>query len=316
MRVAFFGTSGFAVPSLRRLVRAGHAVGPIVTAPPRPSGRGRRIEPNPVELAAAELGLPVLAPDSPDDDAFLDGLRRAAPAIAALVAYGFILKQPLLDLPRLGFLNVHPSLLPAYRGAAPIQRALMDGVAETGVSVMAMSRRVDSGDIVSQERVAVGPDETAGELTRRLAETGARLLDAAVAAIAEDRLGRTPQEESLATPAPKISKNDRPLDWTEPAARLHNRVRALSPEPGATTSIRGRQLVILRTRRAPGTSPAPAGTLLPITPPPGTGDPDGVLVATGSGLLELLELKPAGKRPMPARAFVNGLRPEPGEKLQ
>ncbi|MCX6843837.1 MAG: methionyl-tRNA formyltransferase [candidate division WOR-3 bacterium] len=307
MRVAFFGTSEFAVPALRALVERGHQVGPVVTAPARPSGRGRKLVPSPVEEEARALGLAILAPEDPNDDAFLKDLAAHRPDVAVLAAYGCILKAPLLRLPPRGFLNIHPSLLPSYRGAAPIQRAVLAGEHETGVTIIVLSEQVDAGDIVKQVTVAIGPDETAGELSHRLAATGARLVLEALTRLEKDTGSRTPQDAGLATRAPKIGKSERNIDWREAAQRIHNRIRALSPEPGAVTSFRERRIVLLRSRLHETPEHGEPGLLLL--------QHQGLLVATGGGAIEIAELKPEGSRVQTGADFRNGHRPVPGERL-
>ena len=305
MRVSFFGTSEFAVPTLRALVAAGHEVRPVVTAPPKPSGRGRRLMPSPVETCAQELGLEVMAPQTPNAPEFVSSLKSGQPDIGVLVAYGFILRQPLLDAPRLGFLNVHPSLLPAFRGAAPIQRALMAGMKHTGVSVIAMARAVDAGDVVARVVVDIEPDETSGDLSARLSDIGARLLLESLQRVGVGSLARIAQDPTLVTNAPKIRKSDRVVDWTRTAEQVHDAIRGLSPDPGAVTTFRNRQLVLLRARMASGT--AEPGQLV--------ADGGDLKVGTGSGLVELLELRPEGGRTQTGRAFINGHRPGPDERL-
>ncbi len=307
MRVAFFGTSGFAVRALRALAGSAHEVGPVVVAPPQPSGRGRKLVPSPVEQEARALGLAVLSPEDPNDPAFVAELRSRSPDVAVLAAYGYILEPPLLAVPALGFLNIHPSLLPKYRGAAPIQRALLAGEQETGVTVIVLSEQVDAGDIIEQEAVPVGPDETAGELSQRLADAGARLMLDALARFGKGTPARTPQDPKLATRAPKIAKSERNIDWRDTAQGIHNRIRALSPEPGAVTGFRQRRIVLLRSR---------------IHSTPDRGEPGqllvrhaGLVVATGSGAVEIVELKPEGKRAQTGQDFRNGLRPVSGERF-
>jgi len=307
VRVAFFGTSEFAVPALRALAEHGHAVSPVVTAPARPSGRGRKLVPSPVEQAARALGLVVLAPEDPNDEAFLKDMAAHQPDVAVLAAYGCILKTPLLRLPPRGFLNIHPSLLPRYRGAAPIQRAILAGEQETGVTVIVLSEQVDAGDIVKQVAVAIGPDETAGELSHRLATTGARLVLEALTRLEEDTGSRTPQDPGLATRAPKLAKSERNIDWHETAPRIHNRIRALSPEPGAVTSFRERRIVLLRSRLHETPERGEPGLVLVQLP--------GLLVATGAGAIEIAELKPDGSRVQTGQDFRNGHRLNPGERL-
>jgi methionyl-tRNA formyltransferase len=279
----------------------------VVTAPTKPSGRGRKLIPSPVEQTARTLGLVVLAPEDPNDEAFLKDLAACEPDVAVLAAYGSILKAPLLRLPPRGFLNIHPSLLPRYRGAAPIQRAILAGEQETGVTVIVLSEQVDAGDIVKQVAVAIGPDETAGELSYRLAATGARLVLEALTRLEKDTGSRTPQDPGLATRAPKLAKTERNIDWHETAPRIHNRIRALSPEPGAVTSFRERRIVLLRSRVSETAEPSDPGVILVQHP--------GLLVSTGAGAIEIAELKPEGSRAQTGQDFRNGLRPVPGERL-
>ena len=307
MRIAFFGTSEFAVPALRALAEHGHVVGPVVTAPAKPSGRGRKLVPSPVEQEARTLGLAVLAPEDPNDPAFIAELASLQPDVAVLAAYGCILKTPLLRVPPRGFLNIHPSLLPRFRGAAPIQRAVLAGEPETGVTVIVLSDQVDAGDIVNQLAMTIGPDETTGELSHRLAEIGAGLLLEALARLEKGTGDRTPQDPELATRAPKIGKSERNVDWRETAPRIHNRIRALSPEPGAVTSFRERRIVLLRSRLHDTPERGEPGLLLL--------QHQGLLVATGGGAIEIAELKPEGSRVQSGADFRNGHRPVPGERL-
>lgn len=307
MRLIFLGTSDFAVPALRALHAAGHDIAAVVTAPPRPAGRGQRLQASPVDDAARRLGLAVLQPADPNDRDFVGQLRALSPDLGVLVAYGYILRRRLLELPRHGLLNVHPSLLPRYRGAAPIQRCLMDGATETGVAIIRMSRAVDSGDVVAIERIAVGPDENAGELSARLSELGARLLASAVERLAAGELSAEPQDSCRASPAPKIGKADRIVDWNSTALSVHNRIRALSPEPGAVTGFRNRRVVLLRSRALPGAAGAEPGTL--------SVEPCGLSVACADCRLELLELRPEGGKSISGVDFCHGYRPRPGERM-
>lgn len=309
MRITFFGTADFAIPTLKLLHQKGFEIKPVVTTPLRRRGRGLRLTPSPVENAAREIGLEVLTPENPNRDQFLETLKHYAPECGVLVAYGFILKPPLFTLPPLGFINLHPSLLPRYRGAAPIPRQLLDGCTESGVTVIAVESGIDSGDILNQRPVTVDPDETAGELSARLAQLGAELVYQTLNQILEGTVKRHPQNPQQATYAPKLTAADRIIDWQQPALQIHNRIRALSPEPGALTRFRGLPLIILRSRlRAePGNRPLPPGSIV--------AGPPGLIVATGNGLLEILELKPAGKKLLTGGDFRNGYRPLPGEKL-
>jgi len=307
VRVTFFGTSEFAVPALRLLAGSVYKVGPVIAAPAQPSGRGRKLLPSPVEEEARKLGLPVLTPQDPNDPAFVAELKSQSPDAAVLAAYGCILRPPLLAVPALGFLNIHPSLLPKYRGAAPIQRAILAGERETGVTVIVLSEQVDAGDIVEQQAVPVGPDETAGELSQRLADAGARLVLEALVQFGEGRTPRTPQDTKLATRAPKITKHDRDIDWRDPGQAVHNRIRALSPEPGAVTSFRLRRIVLLRSRLISTGEGGEPGQLLVRHA--------GLVVATGSGAVEIVELKPEGKRAQTGSDFRNGQRLVAGERF-
>lgn len=307
MQVAYFGTSEFAVPALQALARSHHKIVLVVAAPPQPSGRGRKLTPSPVEQEARALGLDVLTPMNPNDPAFVAELVSLKPDVAVLAAYGYILNSPLLTAPALGFLNIHPSLLPRYRGAAPIQRALMAGESETGVTVIVLSEQVDAGDILEQVAVPVGPDETAGELSQRLSAVGARLVLEALTRLAEGTASRTPQDRSLATRAPKLTKPERQIDWREPAPQIHDRIRALSPEPGAVTGFRGRRVVLLRSRVYATDDKGEPGQLLV--------QHAGLVVATRSGTVEITELKPEGRRAQTGSSFRNGHRLVSGERF-
>ncbi len=307
MRLVFFGTSEFAVPALHALADSSHTISLVVAAPALPSGRGRKLIPSPVEQAARTLGLDVSTPNDPNDQTFVARLASLQPDIAVLAAYGCILKPLVLNVPTMGFLNIHPSLLPRLRGAAPIQRALLAGEQKTGVTIIALSERVDAGDILGQEAVAVGQDETAGELSQRLSAIGARMVLEVLTRLAEGTSSRTRQDQKLATRAPKLAKSERSVDWHEPAPQIHNRIRALSPEPGAVTAFRDRRIVLLRSHIHPAADRAEPGQLL-------VGHP-GLVVAAGSGAVEIVELKPEGSRAQTGSAFRNGHRLIPGERF-
>ncbi len=309
LRLIFFGTAEFAVPSLQALVRAGHEVVLVVTAPSRPSGRGLRVKPGPVEVAARELNCSVALPEDPNALRFAEQLSGYQPEIAVLVAYRFILRQNLLAVPKRGFINVHPSLLPRYRGAAPIQRAIMAGERQTGVSIIQLVRAVDAGDIIAQQAVAIGPDETAGELAGRLAELGAELLVKVLARMAEGPILVTAQDPSLATSAPRLTKADRRVNWHESAAQIHNRIRGLAPEPAAVSLFRGRRLLLL------GSQLISNDTVADYAPGEVVLERPGLVVATGQGLVELSLVKPEGSRVQTGGAFRNGYQPAAGERL-
>ena len=281
----------------------------MVTNPDRPAGRGRLLQPPPVKRAASALGLRVLQPDSPRDPGLAGELRALAPDVLAVVAWS-ILPGRLLRVPRLGSVNVHPSLLPAYRGAAPIVWALFDGCTETGVTTFLLNRRVDAGDILLQEGVAIGGDETAGELEARLAEDGARMLVQSLDGMEEGSLQPRPQLQEGVSRAPKLTREDGRIDWGWPAERVRNRVRGANPVPGAFTEwARG----VLKVHRA-----EPAGPVGEGVPPGqvlGAGDREGVVVACGDGALRLTEVQPAGRPRMSGGAFARGYPLGPGDRL-
>ncbi len=303
MRVVFMGTPEVSVPALRALLDSSHDVAAVVTQPDKPRGRGRGVSASPVKLLAEEHGIPVLQPASPKDDGFADALSVFEPQALAVVAYGHILPRAVLAIAPA--MNAHFSLLPRYRGAAPVQRALMDGVTETGVSVFMLEPTVDTGPVVAIERVDVGPDETAGELLERLAPIGARLLVRAFDDLQGGTLQAVPQSDLDASPAPKIQPEEAEIDWTRPARDLANLVRALNPRPGAFTTAGGKRLIVWRAH-----------------PVDGSGSPGTVLsagstldVATGEGALALDEVQLEGKRALPAEEFVRGRRVEIGRSL-
>ena len=321
--LVFFGTPEFAVPTLAALVDAGRAPVRVVTQPPRPVGWGGRQRQPPVARWATGHGLAVLQPERVRSPDFLAELRPLAPAIAVVVAFGQIFPRELLGLPAHGCLNLHASLLPLYRGAAPIQAAIAAGDERTGVTVMQMEEGLDSGPIVLQEELPIGPRETAGELAERLAAAGARLMVAAL-----DRLEREapaplvprPQDGARATLAPRLSRDSGRADWTLPAARLGDRLRAYTPWPGLTAELRGAPVKLLRA--APLDSPPPPPAAAPATQAPA--EPGTVLglvgtglaVATGGGTaLAIDELQRPGRKPQRAADFVNGERLRPGERF-
>lgn len=301
MTTVFFGTPAFAVPALEALLSSRHRVLAVVTQPDRPSGRGRRLAEPPVKAAARRAGLPVWQPERLKDETWLDAFRALGADIGVVVAYGKILPQGLLDIPRFGFVNVHASLLPRYRGASPIQHAVMNGDRETGVCVMRVVLALDAGPVLAVRRRPIGPDETAADVERDLAVMGAALLVETLDAIEAGTVREEPQDEREATYAPRLTKEDGLIDWTQPAPRLHDFVRGLHPWPLAWTWLDGARITVLRGRPAPDVPPAGA--------PPGTIIEAGrrLVVACGGGTaFELIELLPEGRRPMSARAFLAG----------
>jgi methionyl-tRNA formyltransferase len=301
LRVAFMGTPAFAVPTLVEIVGRGHEVVACYTRAPRPAGRGLIEMPSPVHEKARDFGIPLVMPKTLRIPAAEALFASHQADVAVVVAYGLILPKPILDAPRLGCLNLHASLLPRWRGAAPIQRAVMAGDAETGVMVMRMEEGLDTGPVCLAERTPIGPDETAGALHDTLALLGADLMARALAALERDALTCTRQQEAEVTYAAKIDKAETRIDWRRPALELHNHVRGLSPFPGAWCEVPAgggtERLKVLRTAITDGAG-AP-GAVLGLDP---------LVVACGSGALRILEGQRAGKRPVHADEFIRGAR--------
>ncbi len=302
MRVLFWGTPEFATPSLRALIGEGHDVVAVVTQPDRPRARGGRsrskVDPSPVKAVAIEEGIPVLQPERPRGSEFLAALREIAPDISVVVAYGHILPREVIDLPRHGTVNVHASLLPAYRGAAPIQAAIRDGASETGVSIMRMVPALDAGPVIHSVATEILPDETGGELQVRLAELGAEALVEALALMELGRATEVPQDDAFATYAPKVTRAAARVDWTRPAIEVERAIRAYDPKPGAWTLLDGVEIRLFGARRVTGTGGTP-GTVV-------RADDDGVVVACGTDAVRLLEVHPAGRRRVSAGEWVRG----------
>ncbi len=317
LKLLFMGTPIFAIPALEQLCRSRHRLKAVVTQPDRPRGRGRAMRPSPVKEWALKQGIPLLQPARLKDSSFLERVEAAAPDLIVVVAYGLILPEELLELPPLGCINLHASLLPAYRGAAPIERAVMEGADETGVTVMAITPELDAGDIILQERHPIGPADTAGEVSARLSAAGAQLLLQAVDRIAGGKESRRPQDAARATYAPPLTPDEARLDWSGDAVKLCNRIRGLNPLPGAYTTYRGKRLKIWRA--VPAADPAACALPRTAVLPPGciAGVEGGrLVVACGGGtFMELLELQPAGKRRIAAADFCCGYRLCVGTRL-
>lgn len=318
MRTVFFGTPELAVPTLQAVAKA-HTVTAVVCQPDKPQGRSKKLVPPPVKVAAETLGIPVHQPSKLNDGRFERWLQEQAPEVCTVAAYGRMLKQPILDIPPKGWLNVHPSLLPRWRGASPIQTALLAGDTETGVSIMRIVLEMDAGDVLLQERVPINPEITHPELSAKLAEIGARLMVEGLDLLAKDQAVFTPQDPALVTHSRIITKEDGRIDWTKSAWDIHNQVRALQPWPIAYCQFRGQTFRILRTKvldtgmENDGDLPesaweAPAGSIVAVRK-------NSLLVATGSGILELLAVQAPGKRVMNTGDFLRGHRIEAGERL-
>ena len=313
MRILFWGTPDFAVPSLRALLGEGHDVVGVVTQPDRPAGRGRALRPSPVKLVAAEESLPVLQPERARGDEFMNEVRALAPELSVVVAYGQILKREVLDLPPLGSLNVHASLLPELRGAAPISWAVRLGHAQTGVTIMRMAERMDAGPILHQVPEPIGEDETASDLWVRLSEIGAEALIEALALLELGEIVEADQDESRATYAPRITRESAQVAWQDNAIAIARHIRSMDAVPGAWTSHRGADLKLFRPMPEPEFDhDAAPGTVLHTD---GTDDAEGMRIACGTGAVLVREVKPAGKRRMLTAEFTRGRGIETGERL-
>lgn len=310
LRVVFFGTPDFAVPTLEGLLASRHRVVGVVTQPDRPRGRGHQVTASPVKSLALERGVPVLQPEKMRDEMFLGALRALDADLGVVAAYGRILTDAILAIPRLGMVNVHASLLPRWRGAAPIHRAILAGDTETGVTIMRVVRELDAGPMMAALREPIGPSQTAGEVERILATRGALLLAEMVERMAEGPVPEDPQPPTGVTYADRITKADSPIFWWRPAGELHNQVRALNPWPLASTSLDGARLLVVATEA--GAEAAPAGALPGTTL---TAHGDRFVVAAGHGTVQLLTVKPEGKRAMAAREFLAGHQVPPGTVL-
>jgi methionyl-tRNA formyltransferase len=313
MRVAFAGTPDFARVALERIHAAGVAIPLILSQPDRPAGRGLKLQASPVKHFAQEHGIPVAQPRGlrldgkyPEDAAAArTALEAAYPDLMVVAAYGLILPQWVLDLPRLGCFNIHASLLPRWRGAAPIHRAIEAGDAETGITIMQMDAGLDTGDMLLTERMPIAPEDTTGSLHDKLAALGGRLVVEAIELAACGGLRRVPQAEAGVTYAHKIDKSEAAVDWSMPADLIQRRVRAFNPTPGASAALGGEGVKLWRCSLEPGGAAAAPGTVLSV-------DASGVVVACGSGALRLTELQRAGGKRLPVAEFLRGFAIEPG----
>jgi methionyl-tRNA formyltransferase len=299
LRIVFFGTPEFAVPTLEALLKSPYEVAGVVTQPDRPRGRGHKTSASPVKTIALSAGRPVLQPHSVKDAAFLAELSRLAPDVGVVAAYGQILTEAVLTTPRLGMINVHASILPRYRGAAPVHRAVINGDTETGVTIMRVVKALDAGPMLAIARRPIGVYETSEDVERDLAGIGARLLLDGLPGLLDGSVREVPQHDADATYAPRLTKEDGRIDWAWPAERIHNLIRGLHPWPHASSFLGTQRLILHRSRPAPE----------PVSDRPGTiveALGDRLLVATGLGGLDLLEVQPEGKRPMSIREFLSG----------
>jgi methionyl-tRNA formyltransferase len=299
VRIVFWGTPDFATPSLRALIGEGHDVVGVVTQPDRPQGRSRStLVPSPVKLIAIEEGLPVLQPEQPKTPEFVKALEALEPDASVVVAYGRILTQTVIDTPRIGTFNVHASLLPHLRGAAPIQAAILEGLSETGVTIMRLVPALDAGPVLLRSATPVADDETYGELALRLAELGALALIEALTLIDLGIAIEQKQDDAVATYAPKVDREHTRVEWTQPAVHVARAIRAFDPKPGAYTTNGGAELKLFGAKVSHAHERAPGEVI-------GVGA-DGVTVACGEGAVVVAFVQPAGKPRMPADAWARG----------
>jgi len=308
LKIVFMGTPDFAVPSLRALHDSGHEMVAVVTQPDRPKGRGRKLTPPPVKETALQFGCPVLQPEKVRTHAFHEEMRRLAPDLFIVVAFGQILPQRLLEIPDIGSINVHASLLPRYRGAAPIQWAIINGDRETGVTTMMMDKGMDTGDMLLMEKTEIGPDETAAELHDRLSEMGARTLIRTLEKLQDGSLERAPQDHTQATYAPMLKKKDGKIDWSMPAERIACLIRGVTPWPGAFTFSDDMRLKIFKVSVLEREISVPPGTILECF--------DGELrVATGKSAIAIQEIQGESGKRLPIDDFLCGCRLPDGTRL-
>lgn len=309
MRILFMGSGDVACPALERLLgQSAYTVVAVVTQPDRPKGRNRKLSACPAKVLAEEGGLPVLTPERVGAPDAVEQIKALAPDIIVVAAYGQYIKPEILAIPPYEAINIHPSLLPKYRGASPIQWALANGEEETGVTILYVSKEMDAGDIIVQQPLAIDPEDTAATLTPRLAELGADLLIEALDAIKGGTAMRRPQRAADATLVHKLEKEDGRIDWTLPAETIHNRIRGFTPWPGCYTTCGGRLLKINKTNVSQESSSAVPGTVVRC-------HGDAPAVATGDGVLELLEVQPEGKKSMAGKAFLCGHVVQEGDRL-
>lgn len=314
MKVVFMGTPDFAITSLEALLQNNFEVVAVVTQPDRPAGRGKKMRPSPVKTAALKAGLPVYQPQKIADPGFIQTLTRLNPEVIVVVAFGQILPREILKLPRYGCINVHASLLPGYRGAAPIHRVVMNGERETGVTIMQMDAGLDSGDMLTQEKITIGPDDTAGIIHDKLAALGGKLLIQALHLIKRGLITPVPQDDKKSSYARMLGRQDEVINWQQSAAAIKNQIRGLNPWPGARTTLGGKLLKIWRVDVAEGQG---IGVQQGSRPGQIVGEPSdqGILVQTGDGVLVILELQLQGKKSMDVATFLRGTPVTPGTVL-
>lgn len=310
LRLVFFGTPAFALPSLRALASSRHTVAAVVTQPDRPRGRGQRITPGAVKVAAVELGLPVLQPERIKDANFSADLVALKPDLGVVAAYGKILPAALLELPRLGMINVHASLLPRWRGAAPIQRAILAGDDQTGITIMRVIAELDAGPMLAAAPTPIAPNETSVDLERRLAALGADLLVETIEALARGPVTEQAQEAAHVTYAARLERRDGRVAFDLPAIAIHNAIRGLQPWPLVWATLNGKRIALLASEPIAGESVSGSpGTIVRV-------EPDAIDVATGAGAIRLTRVQLEGRPAVPVRDFLNGHPTRPGDRFE
>jgi len=307
MRIVYMGTPAFAVPPLRSLIAAGHELVGVVTRIDKPAGRGKVLTPPAVKVAAGQSGVPVFQPKRVREPESVAAIGAMGPDVIVVAAFGQILPRELLALPRYGCVNIHASLLPAYRGAAPINWAIINGETRTGITIMQMDEGMDTGAVLAQESIPIDPRDTTGTLTEKLSQIGSRLIVDTLSRIESGGLTAVPQDNSKASMAPLLKKDAGLIDWTMSAREIHDRVRGLSPWPGAFSFLDDAMIKVLETEVVPGS--ADPGTLT-------SQGKDSLAVGTGKELLRIVSLQPEGKRPMTAAEFLRGHRGVAGKKFE
>ena len=309
VRIVFFGTPEFAVPSLEGLIASPHTVVSVVTQPDRPRGRGQRVTDSPIKAVARAHGIDVLQPARLRDPGFIDSLAALTPDLGVVAAYGKLIPGDILALPRFGMINVHASLLPRYRGAAPVHRAVIDGMTETGVTIMRMVVALDAGAMLAKVARPIDPEETSDVVERDLARLGVSPLLSVIEQLANGTAREEPQDDAQSTYAARLTKEEGLIDWTRPASAIHNRVRGMYPWPHAYTYASGKLLIVLKSRVEERSTDAEPGTLVEVSR-------DHLQIAAGGGThLALLELQPEGRRPMPVRDVLAGHPLKAGTRL-
>ena len=309
LRIAFFGTPQFAVPTLRKLLASRHQVCGVVTQPDRPRGRGRHVSDSPVKALALECGLRLLQPERLREPSFAETLREWEPDLGVVAAYGKLIPEEILSLPRLGMINVHASLLPKYRGAAPVQRAVIDGESQTGVTIMRLEKMLDAGAMLAKVTRPIGPDDTSDAVEHDLARLGARLLIDVVEQVASGTAQEELQDFMLCSYAARLTKEEGLIDWSLPASYIHNRVRGLYPWPHAYTYLDRERLILLKTRVEHETAEASPGTIVEVSR-------DALHVAAGHRTrIAIEQIQREGGRPLQTREFIAGHTVRPGARF-